>query len=172
MRFTLTFGLPSRKGEDMKRVLMSVFAIACVCALCAGLTGCGSGGSSGSAASSGAASSASSSISPAASQSSGGLQPAANVDPAKINPGAPDVWHLNGDASAEGIRFEKSGNAAGLAFVRVSAAGEDGDGEFNLVITDDLHLRTPLGTAPKIDIVFYDDKNCYDYVRSSWYSRA
>ena len=174
MRFALLFGMSSKEGEDMKRVLMSVFAVACMCALCVGLAGCGSGGSSGSAASSSAASASASAASGSsvASQSSGGLQPAANVDPAKINPGAPDVWHLNGDPAAEGIRFEKSSNAAGLAFVRVSASGEDGDGEFNLVITDDLHLRTPLGTAPKIDIVFYDDKNCYDYVRSSWYSRA
>ncbi len=141
--------------------------VACVAALCLGLTSCASNASS---STSGA--SVSSSVSASQSASADSRQPAANVDPAKINPGAPDVWKLDGKASAEGIRFEKADNEAGLAFVRVSASGEDGDGEFNLVITDDKHLRTPLGTAPKIDIVFIDDSNCYDYVTKNWYTRS
>ena len=160
----------------MKRFMVSIFVIACACALCAGLVGCGGSGSSSAAssnasASAGASTSASAASSAAASSASG-RQPAANVNPADINPGAPDIWRLNGDASAEGIRFEKSDNEAGLAFVRVSADGQDGDGEFNLIITDDKHLRTPMSTAPKIDIVFYDDANCYDYVTRNWYVRT
>ncbi len=170
---------------------MMTVTVLCLCALCAVLVACGSGGSSesvsgssaagsasasgsatASAASSSATSAASASQSAASGQSAGALQPAANIDPAAIDPGSPDIWRLNGDASAEGIRFEKADNQAGLAFVRVLPSGEDGDGEFNLVITDDKHLRTSLGTAPKIDIVFYDNANCYDYVTGKWYSRA
>ena len=156
----------------MKRFMMGVFALVCAGALCAGLAACGGGSGSSAASSASADASASASASSGvAASSASALQPEANVDPAAIDPGAPDIWRLNGDPSAEGIRFEKSGNEAGLSFIRVSASGEDGDGEYNLVITDDLHLRTPLGTAPKIDIVFYDNDNCYDYVSGNWYSR-
>ena len=150
----------------MKRFVAVALAVACMAALCAGLVACG-GGSGGSSSSARASSASASSTA-----SSGASQPAANVNPSAINPGAPDIWRLDGNASAEGIRFEKSSNEAGLSFVRVSAAGEDGDGEFNLVITDEGHLRTPLGTAPKIDIVFTDDKTCYDYVTGNWYIRS
>lgn len=161
----------------MKRFMMGVFALVCAGALCAGLAACGGGSGSSAASSASADASASAAASASASSSvaassAGALQPAANVDPAAIDPGAPDIWRLDGDASAEGIRFEKSGNEAGLAFIRVSASGEDGDGEYNLIITDDKHLRTPLGTAPKIDIVFLDDRTCYDFVKDSTYIRV
>ena len=158
----------------MKRFITCMFAVTCACALCVGLAGCGSGSASSSAASASASSAASAAVSQAASSvpSADASQPAASVDPAAIDPGAPDIWRLDGDASAEGIRFEKADNEAGLAFVRVSASGEDGDGEFNLVITDEKHLRTPLSTAPKIDIVFTDNNTCYDCVTGNWYIRS
>lgn len=83
-----------------------------------------------------------------------------------------DVWYLNGDASAGGVYFTRADNDAGLMFTRVNANGEDGDSEFNLVITSALHLRTPEGLAPKIDFVFIDANNCYDYVTGNWYTRG
>ena len=158
----------------MKRIITCVLAIACMGALCVVLAGCGASSASSSAAASDAASSVSAAASQATAsvQSTSADQPAAGVSPADIDPGAPDIWHLDGDASAEGIRFEKADNEAGLEFHRVSASGEDGDAEFILVITDDLHLRTSLGSAPKIDIVFTDNDTCYDYVTGNWYSRA
>ena len=159
------------EGGTMKRLITCIFAIACVSALCAGLVGCGSNGSSSATSSASSSSASASAASSAAASSDSTSQPAANVDPATIDPGAPDIWRLNGDASAEGIRFEKSSNEAGLSFIRVSASGEDGDGEFNLIITDEKHLRTPMGTAPKIDIVFTDENTCYDYVTGNWYIR-
>lgn len=156
----------------MKRFAKVFVAMACVLVMCVGIVGCGSGGSSKAASSAGGSASASASQAAASGSAGNASQPQAKVDPATIDPGAPDVWHLNGDKSAEGIRFEKADNEAGLAFIRVLANGADGDGEFNLVITDEKHLRTPLGTAPKIDIVFADNANCYDYVTGNWYSRA
>lgn len=171
----------------MKQFMSSVFAIACISALCLVLAGCGSQGSSSasssakseSASASAAASSVAASSAAASSAATNPAEPAANVNPADINPSqisgndsAPDIWRLNGDASAEGIRFSRYDNDAGLSFIRVNAAGQDGDSEFNLVITDEKHLRTPLGMAPKIDIVFVDDMTCYDYVTNNWYSRS
>ena len=170
--YALPFEAQPLEGGVMKRLITCILTSACACALCVGLAACGSGSPSSSAASSSAASSASVSQAASSAQSASAPKPAAGVDPSAIDPGAPDIWRLNGDASAEGIRFEKADNEAGLAFVRVSASGEDGDGEFNLVITDEKHLRTPLSTAPKIDIVFTDNDTCYDYVTGNWYNRA
>ena len=172
----------------MKRFAMMMAMAACAVVLCAGLAACGSGGSSSGSAASGASASASAASASAAasgatasaasatSAAGSASQPVAGVNPADIDPGQvtgeSDIWRLDGNASAEGIRFEASGNEAGLSFIRVSADGEDGDGEFNLVITDEQHLRTPLGTAPKIDIVFTDAMNCYDCVSGNWYRRG
>ena len=45
----------------------------------------------------------------------------------------------------------------------------DGDKSIALNYTP---LRTPEGTAPKIDIVFDDEMNCYDYVSGDFYCRG
>ena len=161
----------------MKRFSRLVVVLVCMTALCAVVAGCSSSGGSSAASGSGSASaSASAQASASAAVASSAAQPTAGVSPADIDPGqvtgSSDIWRLNGDVSAEGIRFETSGNEAGLSFYRVNASGEDGDGEFNLVITDEKHLRTPQGTAPKIDIVFTDAMNCYDYVTGNWYKRG
>ena len=162
----------------MKRLMIVALAVACSCALCAGMVGCGSGASSSAASSASASATASASASAAAASTGNAAQPQANISPADINPslvsgeGSYDIWYLDGDKSAAGVRFAPEQNDAGLSFVRVDASGQDGDGEFNLVITDEKHLRTPLDTAPKIDIVFVDDMTCYDYVTGSWYIRG
>ena len=166
----------------MKRFITCIFVIVCAGALCVGLVGCGSGGS----ASKGSSASASTSASASAAASSASASAASSsaaaseyLDPATINPGwldsdvrTSDVWYRDGDTSAEGIYFTHANNEAGLSFMRVDANDQDGDGEFNLVITEDKHLRTPEGTAPKIDIVFDDEMNCYDYVSGDFYCRG
>lgn len=159
----------------MKRLMTGVFAVACAGALCVGLVACGGGSSS----ASGSASAASSSASAPASASAPSASADELLDPATINPGwldsdvrTSDVWFLNGDTSAEGIFFTNAANEAGLSFTRVDADDHDGDSEFNLVITADKHLRTPEGTAPKIDIVFDDEMTCFDYVTGNFYIRG
>ena len=159
----------------MKRFLTCVFTIACASALCVGLAGCGGSDSNSSSAS---ASSASAPASSSAASSTAAVTDDV-LDPAKINPGwldsdvrTSDVWYLDGDTSAEGIFFTRANNEAGLSFTRVDANDQNGDSEFNLVITEDKHLRTPEGLAPKIDIVFDDDMTCYDYVSGNFYIRG
>lgn len=167
----------------MKRFMTGVFAVACAGAMCMGLVACGGGSSSGSASASSASASASASASSASasasSSSASALNPDNLVDPATINPGwldsgvrTSDVWFLNGDTSAEGIFFTNAANDAGLSYTKVDANDEETDSEFDLIITEDLHLRTAGTTAPKIDIVFDDDMNCYDYVTGNFYSRG
>ncbi len=167
----------------MKRFMMGVFAIACAAVLCVGLVACGGGSGSKSAASTSASSASASASASTASASAISSQSAASasdyVDPATINPGwldsdvrTSDVWYLDGDPSAGGIFFTNAANEAGLSFTRVDANDQDGDSEFNLIITEDKHLRTPMGTAPKIDIVFDDVMNCYDYVSGNFYCRG
>ena len=170
----------------MKRFITCILAVACAGALCVGLVGCGSGGSKGSDSASSASTSVSASASATtststkATSSSSTAKTGEYLDPATINPGwlddgvrEYDVWYRDGDTSAEGIYFSyDESNEAGLSFTRVDANNQDGDSEFNLVITEDKHLRTPEGTAPKIDIVFDDEMNCYDYVKGEFYCRG
>ena len=173
----------------MKRFMTGVFAVACAGALCVGLVACGGGSSSaGSSAASASSASASASASASESASASASSSAASssaasadeyVDPATINPGwldsdvrTSDTWYLDGDPTAGGIYFTNAANDAGLSYTKVDANDQDGDSEFNLVITEDKHLRTPEGTAPKIDIVFDDVMNCYDYVSGNFYSRG
>lgn len=166
----------------MKRIMTGILAIACAGALSVGLAACGGGSSSG-AASSSAASSASSASASASVSASAASSSAASadeyVDPATINPGwldsdvrTSDVWFLNGDPSAGGIFFTNAANEAGLSYTKVDANDQEGDSEFNLVITEDKHLRTAGNTAPKIDIVFDDVMTCYDYVSGNFYIRG
>ena len=83
-----------------------------------------------------------------------------------------DVWFLNGDPTAGGIFFTNAANEAGLSYTKVDANDEETDSEFNLIITEDKHLRTAGNTAPKIDIVFDDVMTCYDYVNGNFYVRG
>lgn len=163
----------------MKRFITGVFAVACAAALSVSLAACGGSSSASSASASASASASSASASASAAASSSAVAADEYIDPADIHPGwldsdirTSDVWYLDGDTSAEGIYFTYANNEAGLSFTRVDANNEDGDGEFNLIITEDKHLRTAGGTAPKIDIVFDDEMNCYDYVSGNFYSRG
>lgn len=164
----------------MKRIMTGVFAIVCAGALCVGLAGCGGGSKSASSAAASASASASASAAASSSVASSSAASADEyVDPATINPGwldsdvrTSDVWFLNGDKSAGGIFFTNAANEAGLSYTKVDANDQDGDSEFNLVITEDKHLRTAGNTAPKIDIVFDDVMTCYDYVSGNFYIRG
>jgi len=105
-------------------------------------------------------------------------EPEAKYDPVNLQPGSrkdndntSDLWYPNGVPGSSYIYFTNALCSAGICYDRV----EDGEiaGGTMCAETEGMHLVNETdSSSEKIDIVFLDAFNCYDYVTKTWYSRG